>query len=290
MTAGLGDLSRPPHSDRSGVFAGLSTYSRIVARLSWDADAIDLAADARAWARLPAARRRRLTILLAGFCLAEDAVAEHLVPFADVAEGVDPMLMWIFFLQRRDEDRHARLFDRIAKEVLGLPGDSAAERRAAARGHVPVAVRELFEVTLPALAGDLAAGRSQLRDGVGLYHMVLEGVVFAAGQRALLSDLADGALPGVREGVQHVDLDERWHIGFGVRCLAEARQPSLVADVLVQATAAGEAWGDVVPAATRQEVADLCRRRLAIAGHAARSARPRRSPTRRPASTSHTAT
>ena len=59
MTAGLGDLSRPPHSDRSGVFAGLSTYSRIVARLSWDADAIDLTPDARAWPELSSPSRIR---------------------------------------------------------------------------------------------------------------------------------------------------------------------------------------------------------------------------------------
>src|ERR1700752_2186903 len=177
MTAGLGDLSRPPHSDRSGVFAGLSTYSRIVARLSWDADAIDLTRDARAWPELPPDRRRRLTTLLTGFCVAEEAVAEHLVPFADATEKTNSMLTWIFILQRRDEDRHARLFDRIAAEVLGLPGATAAQRRAAGRAHVPAGVLELFGVTLPAMAADLAAGRTSLCDGVGLYHMVLEGII-----------------------------------------------------------------------------------------------------------------
>ena len=51
--------------------------------------------------------------------------------------------------------------------------------------------------------------------------MLLEGVVFDAGQQALLDDLADGALPGVREGVERVERDERWHVGFGLRCLVE---------------------------------------------------------------------
>ena len=41
-------------------------------------------------------------------------------------------MAWVFFLQRRDEQRHARLFDRIAAEVLGLPGDTAG--RAPRRG------------------------------------------------------------------------------------------------------------------------------------------------------------
>ena len=97
--------------------------------------------------------------------------------------------------------------------------------------------------------------------------MVLEGIVFAAGQRALLDDLADGALPGVREGVEHVDLDERWHIGFGLRCLIEAQpSPDIIRDVLAGAEDAAAAWGDAVPPATRERAVRMCTRRLAIAG------------------------
>ena len=159
------------------------------------------------------------------------------------------MMMWIFFLQRRDEDRHALFFDRIAAEVLGLPGDTRPSGVAAAREHVPAAFLELFEERLPAMAAELAAGRTGILDGIRLYHMVLEGAVFTAGQRALLDDLEDGVLPGVREGVDHVELDERWHVGFGVRCLTEAQDPdSLLDDVLARATEAAAAWGDAVPA------------------------------------------
>jgi len=268
IPAGAGGLSVPV-ADRSelSIFPRLSTYSQIVAKLQWEPTSIDLAADARAWPELPLERRRRLTTLLAGFRVAEDAVAEHLTPFADVAEHVDTMMMWIFFLQRRDEDRHALFFDRVAAEVLQLPGDTPAERRAAAREHVPPALLELFEVRLPAAAADLAAQRTGILDGVRLYHMVLEGAVFTAGQRALLDDLADGALPGVREGVEHVELDERWHVGFGVRCLTEAQDRETLLDhVLARATEAAAAWGDAVPAATREFAVTLCRRRLSITG------------------------
>jgi ribonucleoside-diphosphate reductase beta chain len=249
------------------MFPRLSAYSQIVARLQWDPAAIDFTADARAWPALSDERRRRLTTLLAGFCVAEDAVAEHLTPFADVAEHVDTMMMWIFFLQRRDEDRHAQFFDRVAAEVLGLPGETPAERRAAARALVAPALLELFEVRLPAVAAELAGGRAGIADGVSLYHMVLEGAVFTAGQRTLLEDLEDGALPGVREGVEHIDLDERWHVGFGVRCLTEAGDPDIVLEeVLARAIEAAGAWGDAVPAATREYAVSLCRRRLAVAG------------------------
>lgn len=254
-----------PAEQRRKLFARLSSYSHIVARLQWDASAIDLAPDARAWPGLPAERRRRLTTLLAGFCVAEEAVSEHLTPFTTATD--DTLAAWVFFLQRRDEERHARLFDRVADEVLGLPGATPAERRASARAHVPPQVLELFEVRLPTMAADLAAGRSRLEHGVSLYHMVLEGIVFAAGQRALLGDLEDGALPGVREGVRRVDLDERWHIGFGLRCLIDAQpSPEVVHELLTRAEEAATAWGDVVSPATREYVTRMCARRLAIAG------------------------
>jgi ribonucleoside-diphosphate reductase beta chain len=241
-----------------------SFFSRVVARLQWDPAAIDLRADAAAWPELPDERRHRLTTLLAGFCVAEDAVSEQLTPFADAAEN--SLVAWVFFLQRRDEDRHVRLFDRIADEVLALPGDTPGERRAAAREHVPAGVLELFEERLPALAAELAAGRAGLAEGVALYHMVLEGIVLAAGQHALLEDLADGALPGVRAGVERVELDERWHVGFGLRNLIQCQPSSeLLDDLLARAQDAAGAWGDAVPAATRERIAPMCARRLSVA-------------------------
>jgi ribonucleoside-diphosphate reductase beta chain len=267
IPAGAGGLS-VPLADRTelSIFPRLSTYSQIVAKLQWEPSAIDLEPDARAWPELPVQRRRRLTTLLAGFRVAEDAVAEHLVPFADRAEHVDTMMMWLFFLQRRDEDRHTVLFDRIAAEVLKLPGESPAERREAARAIVPAPLVELFEVRLPALAAELAEGRAEILDGVALYHMVLEGAVFTAGQRALLDDLADGVLPGTLEGIGRVERDERWHVGFGVRCLTEAKRPDILDNVLDRAAEAAAAWGDAVPPQTRDYAVGLVRRRLAIAG------------------------
>jgi ribonucleoside-diphosphate reductase beta chain len=247
-------------------------FSRIVARLQWSPEAIDLTQDARAWSELPSERRHRVMTLLAGFCVAEDAVAEELKPFSDAARKAtltsqENLMAWVFFLQRRDEQRHARLFDRIGAEVVGLPGDSPEERRAAARAHAPAELLDLFEVRLPAVAAELAAGRTGLSEGVGLYHMLLEGVVFDAGQHALLDDLADGALPGVREGVERVERDERWHVGFGLRCLVEAEaSPELLDDLLVRAAEAAEAWGDAVPAATRKESAEKVAHRLHVAG------------------------
>lgn len=254
-----------PPEQRHRMFAPLSSFSHIVARLQWDATVIDLAPDAAAWPQLEEERRERLLTLLSSFCVAEEAVSEHLSPFTGATE--DTLVAWVFFLQRRDEQRHAQLFDRVAAEVLKLPGATPTERRAAAREHVPAGVLELFEVRLPAIAADLATGTTALANGVSLYHMILEGIVFTAGQRALLEELKDDVLPGVHEGVRRVDLDERWHIGFGLRCLIDARpSPELIHDLLVEADDAAAAWGDVVPLPTREYALRMCSRRLAIAG------------------------
>jgi ribonucleoside-diphosphate reductase beta chain len=254
-----------PEGRHHGQFAKLSTYSAIVGRLQWNADAIDLSADADAWPRLPADRSARLTTLLSSFCIAEQAVSEHLEPFAAATE--DTLLAWVLFLQRRDESRHARLFDRIAAEVMRLPGDTAADRRAAARVYVPEPVLGLFEETLPALAAEVASGAADLAEGISLYHMLLEGVVFTAGQRTLLSELEDDTLPGIRDGVTRVDLDERWHIGLGLRHLSRARlSPEQVDGLLQRAEAVAEAWGEAVPAATKRYAVTMCHRRLSVTG------------------------
>ena len=242
-------------------------FSRVVAKLQWDAQAIDLAPDAEAWPGLPEERRERLTKLLAGFRIADDAVSEHLEPFGPAAN--DSLISWVVFLQRRDEQRHATFFDRVAAEVLKLPGDTEDERRLAARELAPPGILELFEERLPAMAAEMAEGRIGLSDGMALYHMTLEGMVLSAGQHALLTLLEDRVLPGVREGVYHVELDERWHIGFGLRCLIDARpSPELVDTVLSEAEHAAAAWGGALPPAVRDRIIPLARRRMAIVARA----------------------
>jgi ribonucleoside-diphosphate reductase beta chain len=144
-------------------------------------------------------------------------------------------------------------------------------------------VLALFDERLPAMAAELTAGRAGLGEGVALYHMVLEGIIFDAAHHALRNDLADGALPGVREGVERVELDERWHIGFGLRCLIEA-QPSreLLDELLARAEDATEAWGDAISPATREHIADICHHRLVAVGliepHVAAERAVRRAP------------
>jgi ribonucleoside-diphosphate reductase beta chain len=70
----------------------------------------------------------------------------------------------------------------------------------------------------------------------------------------------------VRAGVKRVELDERWHIGFGLRCLIDAQpSPHVIDDVLTSAEEAAWAWGDAVPSEMREAIAPMCRHRLSVA-------------------------
>ena len=113
---------------------------------------------------------------------------------------------------------------------------------------------ELFEVRLPEAA---AGAADDLGAAVGLYHMVLEGVVFTAGQYALL-DRLDPRLPGLRQGTELVLRDERWHVGFGTRCVIDAGLDE--AAILEAGERAAAVWA---PEQAERVVTTL-RRRLAM--------------------------
>jgi ribonucleoside-diphosphate reductase beta chain len=197
------------------VIAGYEHFLGLAARLQWDEEAIDLSADAEL--------DDALLELVAGFCIGEAGVAEHLAPF--VADGPAAQC---FAFQQRDEDRHERFFARYAAEI-GLTDP---------RAHVSEPFLELFEQRLP----EAVAGAPV--EAVGLYHMVLEGVVFTAGQLALLERLdADPSWPGLLAGIELVLRDERWHVGFGARCLQDAQLSVAAAEqIMAEGERAAALW------------------------------------------------
>lgn len=232
------------------MLAGYEHLLRAAQRLRWDETAIDLRADAGAWAALDEARRAPLRRLIAGFLVAEEAVAAALDPF--LAATNDPLARACFAAQQADEERHARFFARVAGEVVGVDAHDA-----------PPAVHDLFTRRLPATAAALRRGEATLGDGVALYHLVLEGVVFAAGQEALLEALHDTGLDGVRAGAARVQADERWHIGLGVRCLQDAGlAPEQLEALLAEGERAACAWG--VAGVDAARAAQVHRRRLTL--------------------------
>jgi ribonucleoside-diphosphate reductase beta chain len=256
------------------VIADYDHFLVLARRAQWDQQDVDLGPDAAAWPRLAADARARLERLVAGFCVGEAGVAEHLAPFG--AAAGDPVAARCFAVQERDEERHSAFFDRVAREVLRVPGDGAAERRAALRELLEPAFLDLFERRLPEVAGRLARDGDGLARGVGLYHMVLEGVVFTAGQLAFLEELdRHPELPGLRDGMERVLRDERWHVGFGGRCLQDSGlSPADVADVLREGEEAARSWAAAAGAGHAEKVLRMLRRRMSAVSraHAASSA------------------
>ena len=168
--------------------------------LQWDEADIDFTLDKEAWLALDDAENARVLGLIAGFCIAESAVSGHIGAFETAAANE-----WVaacFRAQARDEHRHARFFDRVAAEVAAVPGSDSAARLDVLRTLVSPELVALFEHRLPDTAARLAEDREGLTAAVGLYHMVLEGVVLLAGQNAMLDTLGglSAGLPGVRRG------------------------------------------------------------------------------------------
>ncbi len=146
----------------------------------------------------------------------------------------------------------------------------ARERRRALRPNLDGAFLALFEERLPVLARVLAgeAPAPSLAEAVALYHLVLEGVVFTAGQHALLGLLvrAEPPLPGLARGVELMLADERWHIGFGARLLEElAAEPSVAERLLCEGRAALAVCGDAIDAEVAERAIALHGRRLRAA-------------------------
>jgi ribonucleoside-diphosphate reductase beta chain len=262
------------------MIAGYVYYLALARAAQWDAADVDLAPDAIGWRSLGATDRRRVSGLVAGFCVAEAAVAEHLCPFERAAA---PEAAACLRVQRVDEQRHAAFFDRVAREVLGAPGETAADRLEHLRGQLPERFVHLFGARLPRMARAVAGDGAALSRGVGLYHMVLEGIVLSIGQLSLLELLPEGGeLPGLRSGVELVLRDERWHIGFGARLLQdlELTRPAFAA-ILRDGRVAAEAWADLASPEVARRAAQLHRRRLQSLGPRAQDADPRIAPFRR---------
>ena len=245
------------------MFTRYDSFVILAETLQWDEAAIDFASDRAAWPTLDETESARVLGLIAGFCIAESAVSGHLGSFQAAAS--DDWVAACFRAQARDEHRHARFFDRVAAEVAAIPGADIAARQDVLRTLVSPELVALFEERLPATALCLAEDREGLTAAVGLYHMVLEGVVLLAGQNAMLDtlDRLSVGLPGVRRGVELVLRDERWHIGFGTRLVQGAGLGhDEVEALLALGQSAAGAWGDLVSPDAADRAARMHRSRL----------------------------
>jgi hypothetical protein len=216
------------------------TYEDLYARWekgNWSATEIDFSQDAEDWReRMSPEQREAALWLFTLFFHGEDSVTDNLSPFIDAA----PLEEQKYFLatQQVDEARHAVFFKRFVNEVVGegdgtIGGGLRATERLLSWGH-----RKTFS-HLDEVAASLRKDSSPLNlaRAVTMYHLIVEGALAQPTQHAIDNALTElDVLPGFREGMRNVSLDEQRHIAFGVRLLADLRaaDPERVRDAIVQ--------------------------------------------------------
>lgn len=191
-------------------------------RGNWSATEIDFTRDRIDWhERMTEEQRRAALWFFTLFFHGEDAVTDGLSPYIDAA----PLEEQKYFIttQQVDEARHSVFFKRFVEEVVGLgDGTMAGGMRATERlltwGH-----HKVFGY-LDEMADRLRRDRSlpQLARAITLYHIIIEGTLAQPGQHYMETWLERlDVLPGFREGIRNVSLDEQRHIAFGVKFLAD---------------------------------------------------------------------
>ena len=200
------------------------SYSDLYSRWehgSWSATEIDLTVDRDQWHnRFTDIERRGALWTYSMFFHGEDSVADNLSPYIDAA----PKQEQKYFLatQQADEARHAVLFARFMREVVGV-GEDTASSLEATRPELGWGFKKVFG-RLDQMADELRRDRSKpkLAQAITLYHLIVEAALAQPGQHLIEESLKKrDLLPGFREGMGNVSKDEQRHIAFGVKMIAD---------------------------------------------------------------------
>jgi hypothetical protein len=207
-----------------GIAADQVSYENLYARWeqgNWRATEIDFATDREHWnSTFSELERRAAMWTYSMFFHGEDSVADNLSPFIDAAPREEQK--YFLATQQVDEVRHAVLFGRFMREVVGV-GDDTAGSLAATRAELTWGFRKVFE-RLDRMAQELRRDRSRpkLAQAITLYHVVIEASLAQPGQHFIEESLTErDLLPGLREGIRNVARDEQRHIAFGVKMIAD---------------------------------------------------------------------
>jgi ribonucleotide reductase beta subunit family protein with ferritin-like domain len=191
-------------------------------RGNWAATEIDFTQDRIDWnERMTPEQRRGALWLYTLFFHGEDSVADNLSPYIDAA----PLEEQKYFLatQQVDEARHAIFFHRFMHEVVGVGDGSLGGGLRATQGELSWGHRKTFG-RLDRIADELRRDHSprMLAKAVTMYHIVVEGTLAQPGQHLIETSLERlDLLPGFRQGMHNVAIDEQRHIAFGVKLLAD---------------------------------------------------------------------
>src|SRR5438270_6745270 len=188
---------------------------------NWSASAIDFTTDRDHWRDSFSDLDRRATLwTYAMFFHGEDSVADNLSPYIDAAPREEQK--YFLATQQVDEARHAVLFARFMREVVGA-GQSTASSLDVTRPELTWGFRKVFG-RLDRMADELRHDRSKpkLAQAITLYHLIIEAALAQPGQHLIEESLGRrDLLPGFREGIGKVSRDEQRHIAFGVKMVAD---------------------------------------------------------------------
>ncbi len=181
-------------------------------RMFWNAEDIDLTAEAAGWATLEGDDLEAAARLSAMFLAGEEAVTHDIQPFmaAMSAEGRlgDEMYLAQFcFEEARHTEAFRRWFDAvgITTDLNPLVDDNPG-------------YRAIFYDALPSALGALhddPSPANQIRASV-TYNHIVEGVLALTGYHAWNTVCQErGILPGMQSIVRHIGQDERRHMAWG---------------------------------------------------------------------------
>jgi ribonucleoside-diphosphate reductase beta chain len=207
-------------------------------KLHWDPADIDFSQDAKDWEGIPDQQKFMLAGLANGFMVGEEGVTLDIMPLVfamgDEGRAEETMFLTQFTYE---EAKHVDFFNRWYQAI----GADPLEMRAMARENQkargvelsdPEQPDGLFESILPRVMRRVLTDRSPeaFLDCSITYNQFIEGCLAIAGYR-MWFQMFDmfGVMPGLREGLVHVQADERRHIAYGTYLCRRilARHPDL---------------------------------------------------------------
>ena len=192
-------------------------------RQQWSAHDIDFIPDRIQWEQLLEEEQEDYLYGMAGFFQGEASVADALAPYM-LAMPDEEMRLYVA-TQLVDEARHTVFFARFFNEVIGIDEGSLKETLAVARLYMNQHMKDILVDTLMQIADRLRQEPRNLTcliEAVTLYHVIIEGTMALAGQRALLELYRqDNLFPSFRGGFTAVARDESRHVVFGVKFLRD---------------------------------------------------------------------
>jgi ribonucleoside-diphosphate reductase beta chain len=193
-------------------------------KLHWDPADLDFSQDAKDWANIPMEQRLMLAGLANGFMVGEEGVTLDIMPLvfaiADEGRAEETLFLTQFaYEEAKHVDFFSRWFLAIGADPLEMR--ELARSNQAARGVKlpdPEQPDGLFENILPRTMRRVLTDRSPeaFLDCSVTYNQFIEGCLAIAGYKMWKSMFDQfGVMPGLREGLGHIQDDERRHIAYG---------------------------------------------------------------------------